>query len=578
MNAMLDRAYAALKSAGGDPQRSGNQISALCPVCQRPSLAVALSQHARLVPTCNEGCTTPKVLAALDYLNVGFPLDDLDKSVLVKEPKESGLTLAEKTSEPGRRPVSIRLADVEAEDVQWLWPGRIPLRKVAIIDGDPDLGKSTLALDLAARVTTGSRMPDETTSDLDGPADVILISIEDGAADTIRPRADAAGADVRRVHLLNDIEIIDDKVLTKIVPWVMPRDLDMLRDLVESTSAKLIILDPLVGVVDASVHLHNDQETRAALRPLAAMADEMGFAVIALRHINKGGGQNAKHRGGGSIAIIGAARSGLLVGLDPDDETGETKVIATTKHNLSKAVASLKYRLVSDHENPTVAKVEWLGESPLSANALLAEPQTEDQRCERDEIADIITELTADGQCLHEDARKQIKAAGYSASDSTISRAIRQAGCVTEKARNFGGKRTIRRLSGGSRQSSQALQSSLDETGDATGLTRENDSGTHSPVTSGNLAGLTAKAVVDPPVCVLTEDDRDLDCPLTGEELTDAIFEAFPGTHEIEPDVVDLPRCTKCGAPVNPARGSIEKGWRTVCYECASAALAEARR
>lgn len=487
ISARLDRAFAALQSAGCNPKRSELGISSLCPIDGKPSLIVSLGQEFRIRITCNEECTMTEIVERLKDFNVGLPFDDLEKE---NDSRKSRETPTGETGTPGRRPVSTRLSDVEVEVVRWVWRGRIPLGKVTIVDGDPDLGKSTLTLDLAARVTIGSRMPDETTSDLDGPANVILISIEDGAADTIRPRADAAGADVSRVHLLNDVEIEDDKGIKKRLPWVMPRDLDMLGELVEITGAKLVILDPLVGVVDGSVNLHNDQDTRAALRPLATMADQMGFAVIALRHINKGGGQNAKHRGGGSIAIIGAARSGLLVGLDPDDETGETKVIATVKHNLSKTVPSLKYRLVSDRDNPAVARIEWLGESPFNADALLAEPQTEDQRIQRDDIVEIITELTADGPCTHEGARAQIKAAGYRVSDSTISRAIRQAGCVTEKAQGFGGKRSIRRIDADAKQSNQTLQSSPDVTVDATDLTRENDPIADSLVTTSDVSEL----------------------------------------------------------------------------------------
>lgn len=487
ISARLDRALVALKSAGCNPERSGLGISSLCPIDGKPSLTVSLGQESRIRITCNDECTMAEIVERLKDFNAALPFDDLEKSVDARKWRE---TPAEEMSAPGRRPVSTRLSDVEAEVVQWIWPGRIPLGKVTIVDGDPDLGKSTLTLDLAARVTTGSRMADETLSDLPGPENVILISIEDGAADTIRPRADAAGADVSRVRLLTDVEIEDDKGVKTRFPWVMPRDLDMLCEVVEKTGAKLVILDPLVGVVDGSVNLHNDQDTRAALRPLAAMADQKGFAVVALRHLNKGGGQNAKHRGGGSIAMIAAARSSLLVGLDPDDETGETKVIAAVKHNLSKAVPSLKYRLVSDRENPTVARIEWLGESPLNADALLAEAQTEDQRIQRDEIADIITELTADGPCTHEDARAKIKAAGYRVSDSTISRAIRQAGCVTEKAQGFGGKRSIRRIDADGKESNQTLQSSLDVTVDATDLTRENDSIAGSLVMPSDVSGL----------------------------------------------------------------------------------------
>lgn len=54
----------------------------------------------------------------------------------------------------------IRLAEVKPKPVTWLWPGRIPAGKVTLIDGDPGLGKSTIAFDLCARISTGSAMPD----------------------------------------------------------------------------------------------------------------------------------------------------------------------------------------------------------------------------------------------------------------------------------------------------------------------------------------------------------------------------------------------------------------------------------
>ena len=41
------------------------------------------------------------------------------------------------------------------ESVSWLSPGRLTLGKLTIIDGNPDLGKSFITLDLCARVTTG---------------------------------------------------------------------------------------------------------------------------------------------------------------------------------------------------------------------------------------------------------------------------------------------------------------------------------------------------------------------------------------------------------------------------------------
>src|SRR5262249_31733160 len=91
----------------------------------------------------------------------------------------------------------VPLNDVAPAAVRWLWRGWVPLGKVTVLDGDAGLGKSTLLLDLAARVSTGAEMPDGTP----GPrAGVVVVSAEDGLGDTIRPRLEAAGADLRRVR------------------------------------------------------------------------------------------------------------------------------------------------------------------------------------------------------------------------------------------------------------------------------------------------------------------------------------------------------------------------------------------
>src|SRR5262249_2987163 len=98
--------------------------------------------------------------------------------------------------------LGILLSTVQPERVEWLWRDRIPLGKLTIIDGDPGLGKSVLTLDLAARVSVGKPMPDNTPGRHGG---VVLLSAEDGLQDTIRPRLDAAGADCSRVLALDSV-------------------------------------------------------------------------------------------------------------------------------------------------------------------------------------------------------------------------------------------------------------------------------------------------------------------------------------------------------------------------------------
>jgi len=117
-------------------------------------------------------------------------------SKLSKRPRLAGLVqpeTAEQASEhavvPGPSGVVTRLSDVVPEHLRWLWPGRLPVGKLVLLDGDPGTGKSTIAVDWAARVSTGGRWPDGSSCP---KGDVLVLSAEDGLADTVRPRLDAA--------------------------------------------------------------------------------------------------------------------------------------------------------------------------------------------------------------------------------------------------------------------------------------------------------------------------------------------------------------------------------------------------
>jgi len=319
-----------------------------------------------------------------------------------------------------RRPVSICMADVEPEAVRWLWYPRIPLGKLTIFDGDPDVGKSSVTIDIAARVSNGSPMPDGNRSDVEGPAGVILVSAEDGAGDTIRPRLDAAGADVKRVHLLTDVDFVDDKGCPRRRPWSMPQDLDVLKLLVVETGAHLVVVDPLTAFLASSVDSYRDQDVRGALAPLARLAEETGAAVALVRHLNKAGGANAVYRGGGSIGIIGAARSALLFAKDPSDPSGNRKVMAREKGNLAPAWNSLAYELVSSEEYGC-ARIRWLGESAQTAATLLAVPASSEEVSAIDEAATFLRDALADGPV----AQKQIVDEGrkIGISEKTLRRA-----------------------------------------------------------------------------------------------------------------------------------------------------------
>ncbi|MDQ6617392.1 MAG: AAA family ATPase [Actinomycetota bacterium] len=331
---------------------------------------------------------------------------------------------AEEVSPP--RPVLVRVADVQPEAVDWLWPGRLPLGKVTVLDGDPGLGKSTLTLDVAARLTTGSPMPDGHR--LDGPSGAVILSAEDGIGDTIRPRLEAAGADLGRVFVLDAIADPDGPPR----PPSLPGDMAAVAEAVALAGASLVVIDPLMAFLHAAVNSYRDQDVRRALHPLKVLAEQTGAAVVLVRHLNKSAGTTAVYRGGGSIGIIGAARLGLLVAADPDDP--ERRILAVAKSNLAVIPPSLAYRLVTD-EAHGVARIAWEGTSAHTADALLVNPASDDERAEQDEARDFLLDYLADGRQRATDAKKAAKAAGIA--ERTLDRARHRAG-VTSQREGFG--------------------------------------------------------------------------------------------------------------------------------------------
>ena len=313
--------------------------------------------------------------------------------------------------------VLLRMADVKSCQIHWLWPGRIPLGKLTVIDGDPGLGKSLLTLDLAARLTRGDGMPDGSGSDLNGPRGVVLLSAEDDPADTIRPRLDAAGADVSRIVILASVRDGAEQRGPHI------GDLDAIRHAITDVGAALVIIDPLMAHVPEDRNTHRDQDIRRALAPLAALAADTGVAVIVVRHLNKTAGVNPLYRGGGSIGIIGAARSGLLVAVDPEDAEGSTRVLAIQKANLAARAPSLKYRITE--VRPGVAGVAWVGESNLSAYDLLdAAGQDQEGKSELDETSSWLIATLKDGPVQTKQLQRDAEGAGHSW--ATVRRAQRR--------------------------------------------------------------------------------------------------------------------------------------------------------
>src|SRR5215204_1070637 len=295
-------------------------------------------------------------------------------------------------------PVGTLLADVSAETVEWLWERRIPLGKITVLDGDPDNGKSVLTTDLAARVTTGRAMPYGFGKTFP-QAGVVILSAEDGVGDTIRPRFDAADGDPNKVVILGNED-----------PFGIPEDLPKLERAIKQVGAKLVIVDPIMAFLGENINSNSDKDVRSALKPLKQLAERTGAAVVIVRHLNKTPGGNVLYRGGGSIGIIGAARSGLVVGPHPTDEA--LRVLASQKHNLSMPPESLAYQVTSAPHNPHAAVIVYKGVTEMNAKDIL-KPQVEEQeRSAMDEAKDFLREVLTAGEKPAADVKSEAESVG----------------------------------------------------------------------------------------------------------------------------------------------------------------------
>jgi hypothetical protein len=226
----------------------------------------------------------------------------------------------------------IKMNEVQAEPVRWLWYPYIPYGKITLVQGDPGDGKTTFVLAVAALLSNGNPMPEAESTEIITPQTVIYQTAEDGLADTIKPRLVEVGADCSRVVVIDESEqplsFSDGRI----------------EQAIAATQAGLLILDPLQAYLGVDVDMHRANEIRPIFKGLAGVAERTGCAMLIIGHMNKAAGQTkGLYRGLGSIDIAAASRSILLVGRDKDNPN--TRVMAHLKSSLAPEGKPIAFEL-----------------------------------------------------------------------------------------------------------------------------------------------------------------------------------------------------------------------------------------
>ena len=291
----------------------------------------------------------------------------------------------------------IKASEVECHEIEWLWYPLIPYGKVTVIQGDSGDGKSLMVLKLAAMLTQGEAMPFTDGGGQD-PINVIYQSSEDDADDTIVPRFIKAGGDPNRLLFISEQE--------KFLTFSDKRLLEALRE----TQARLLILDPLSAYVGEKTQINSANEVRAQFRPLIEIAKELGCAILIIHHQNKQQGQKAVNRASGSVDVIAAARSALLVARAGKDHPDE-RILAQVKCNVGPTGNAITFS-VKD------GQVEWLNETSKTADEVLGNVYTGKGRPDTQLQAakDLLSSALADGPKPARQIMDMMKAGGISES------------------------------------------------------------------------------------------------------------------------------------------------------------------
>jgi putative DNA primase/helicase len=314
---------------------------------------------------------------------------------------------------PERHARTIAASAIRAEPVTWVWHGLVPAGMLTLLAGRPGEGKSTIAIDLASRVSREGGV-------------AIVCSAEDDPARVLRPRLEAAGADLERVHVWQ-------------ATLEVPEGVEALRAEAERLGATLLIIDPINAYIGLEANTHRDHHVRRVLAPLAELASRTGAAVVVIGHVNKAASDDPLMRIGGSVGFTAAARQVLLAAADPADEA--RRVLAVVKSNVAAFPSPLAYRIepVALEGGIGTSRVAWLGEAPeLDVRTLLAPPAREERSLAL-EAAAVLREILAAGPRSAREAERELREALGDLSHGLIVKARQLAGVGARKAGFEGG-------------------------------------------------------------------------------------------------------------------------------------------
>lgn len=320
--------------------------------------------------------------------------------------------------EPEYKFLSRSMAEVELENLDWIWYPYIARGELTIFEGDPGLGKSYLAQMVAGAICDGRAMPSvKKLRPVQGK--VAYFDIENAAGSVTKKRLVENGVqNLRDFYQEEEPFTVDDEPT-----------LDLVYDAIDRLRPVLVVFDT-INTYMGGADLHNSGETQQAFKRFVDIARRFNCAVVVLRHLTKSSKERALYRGQGSIAFAGLARVVVTIGQHPEEP--DQRVVAVTKINVARCPKALSFTIealpdtLKDQDRSKFSWGDWVDLTADQIVSVEARPKDEGL----DEVCKWLRDALSDGPVTMRQLLSMGEPRSYG--QRTISKAAQEIGAVRE--------------------------------------------------------------------------------------------------------------------------------------------------
>jgi len=229
-------------------------------------------------------------------------------------------TMDKKRKPTKRKVIAVAVSQIQGEDQEYLIEGVLPLGAMACIQARADRGKSTFLLGIAAAVSKGGVLPLTAGNTTIGSC--IIFAAEDNVNTTLRPRLEAAGANLDNVYIIDEITDTNgskQKFTFAKHAGLLDEYIQSINDDPDKPNVLFVGIDPIMSML-MGVNSDNNAEIRELLGQLQGIAAKYYLSIAYLNHEKKGHESNPLHQSHGSTAFTDFPRSVLAIFKSYKDE------------------------------------------------------------------------------------------------------------------------------------------------------------------------------------------------------------------------------------------------------------------